>query len=338
MHAKVYDRTVQPVVYRSSAKPQTNGFHEFILLFSILLQIDRVQLTAVYCNRRGVQRQHTKKDPFSQCEQIQEIHMQVKSEYVGTLTTTELMTRMRSTTTCLTWTQTWSMWTRTSTTLETRECFFDCSSVVSLKCRPRLISCTSHLWLKAQDSRSCLIQHVSCSRWVTLSSTSPSTSNFLLFIIFSTPALPSALHVPWVQEGNSHAHCRWGVGSPWLELLLHTFVIMLPDVSAECLHNVGTATCTCQLRTSSVGVIRDSSESSITDIDLNLPSPILCHDGATEIVGTWCWQDGVGAFWLHQSVPCPWPSGTRESISSPGPTKSWPFPRHSPRFSSAQPR
>ena len=35
-------------------KPQTNGFHEFILLFSILLQVDRLQLTAVYCNRRGV--------------------------------------------------------------------------------------------------------------------------------------------------------------------------------------------------------------------------------------------------------------------------------------------
>ena len=27
------------------------------------------------------------KDPFSQCEQLQGIHIQVKSEYVGTLTT-----------------------------------------------------------------------------------------------------------------------------------------------------------------------------------------------------------------------------------------------------------
>ena len=35
-------------------KHQTNGIHEFILLFSILLQIDRLQLTAVYCNRREV--------------------------------------------------------------------------------------------------------------------------------------------------------------------------------------------------------------------------------------------------------------------------------------------
>ena len=32
-------------------KPQTNGFHELILFLS---QIDCLQLTAVYCNRRGV--------------------------------------------------------------------------------------------------------------------------------------------------------------------------------------------------------------------------------------------------------------------------------------------
>ena len=88
-------------------KPQTNGFHEFILLFSILLQIDRLQLTAVCCNRRGC-KDNTSKDPFSQCEQLQGIHIQVKSEYVGTLMTTELMTQSRttSTTTCLMWPQT----------------------------------------------------------------------------------------------------------------------------------------------------------------------------------------------------------------------------------------
>ena len=79
-------------------KPQTNGIHEFILLFSILLQIDRLQLTAVYCNRREVQ-DDTSKDPFSQCENLlnlQGIHIQVKSEYVETLTTSEVMTRMQS--------------------------------------------------------------------------------------------------------------------------------------------------------------------------------------------------------------------------------------------------
>ena len=46
-------------------KPQTNGFHEFILLFSILLEIDRLQLTAVYCNRREVKRQHLKRPVFA---------------------------------------------------------------------------------------------------------------------------------------------------------------------------------------------------------------------------------------------------------------------------------
>ena len=54
MHAKIYDRTGQPVVFDLWVKPQTNGFHEFLLFFSILLQIDRSQLTAVNCNRRGV--------------------------------------------------------------------------------------------------------------------------------------------------------------------------------------------------------------------------------------------------------------------------------------------
>ena len=38
---------------------------------------------------------NTSKDPFSQCEQLQRIHTQVKSEYVGTLST-ELVTRMQS--------------------------------------------------------------------------------------------------------------------------------------------------------------------------------------------------------------------------------------------------
>ena len=41
-------------------------------IYSILLQIDRLQLTAVCCNRR-VCKDNTSKDPFSQCEQIQRI-------------------------------------------------------------------------------------------------------------------------------------------------------------------------------------------------------------------------------------------------------------------------
>ena len=50
----------------------------------------------------------TSKDTCSQCDQLQGIHIQVKSEHVGTLMTTELMTQSRttSTTTCLMWPQT----------------------------------------------------------------------------------------------------------------------------------------------------------------------------------------------------------------------------------------
>ena len=42
---------------------------------------------------------NTSKDPFSQCENLQNlqgIRVQVKSEYVGILTTSEVMTRMQS--------------------------------------------------------------------------------------------------------------------------------------------------------------------------------------------------------------------------------------------------
>ena len=46
-----YDRTVRPVVYRSLAKTSDEWLSR---IHSILLQIDRLQLTAVYCNRRGV--------------------------------------------------------------------------------------------------------------------------------------------------------------------------------------------------------------------------------------------------------------------------------------------
>ena len=42
-------------------KLQANGFHEFVLFY----YIDRLQLTAVYCNRRGVKRQHLKRPVFA---------------------------------------------------------------------------------------------------------------------------------------------------------------------------------------------------------------------------------------------------------------------------------
>ena len=81
MHAKIDDRTGKPVVFALWIKPQTNGFHEFVFIVSLfLLQLDRLQLTAVYCNRRGRCKDNTSKDPFSQCEQLQGIHIQVKFE------------------------------------------------------------------------------------------------------------------------------------------------------------------------------------------------------------------------------------------------------------------
>ena len=51
MQAKVCDRTVRPVVYRSLAKTSDNWLSR---IHFILLQMDRLQLTAVHCNRRGL--------------------------------------------------------------------------------------------------------------------------------------------------------------------------------------------------------------------------------------------------------------------------------------------
>ena len=63
VHAKRYDRTVKPIVFGPWIKPQTNDFHEFVFLFSILLRLDRSQLTAVCCNRR-VCEDNTSQDRF----------------------------------------------------------------------------------------------------------------------------------------------------------------------------------------------------------------------------------------------------------------------------------
>ena len=51
MQAKACDRTGQPVVYRTLAKTSVEWLSR---IHSILLQLDRLQLTAVYCNRREV--------------------------------------------------------------------------------------------------------------------------------------------------------------------------------------------------------------------------------------------------------------------------------------------
>ena len=55
MHAKVYDRTGQPIICRSLGRTLDERLSR---IHSILLQVDRSQLTVVYCNRRGLSRQH----------------------------------------------------------------------------------------------------------------------------------------------------------------------------------------------------------------------------------------------------------------------------------------
>ena len=138
-HAKVYDRTVKPVVlpiFGSNLRRMafTN------LLYCSLFCCNWI----VYSWRRstatdGKCKDNTTKDPFSQCENpqnLQGIHIQVKSECVGTLRTTELMTQSSttSTSTCLMWPQTWSMCTLTRTTTEdlvSALCLFECSVFLS---------------------------------------------------------------------------------------------------------------------------------------------------------------------------------------------------------------
>ena len=89
MHAKRYDRTVKPVVFRLWIKPQTNGFTKLFLLFSVLLPLDRLQLTAVYCNRRGVQRQHLKR-PVCSVNLFKEFAYRSKIEFMVTVATIKI--------------------------------------------------------------------------------------------------------------------------------------------------------------------------------------------------------------------------------------------------------
>ena len=108
--------------------------------------------------------------------------------------TTELMaqSRITSTTTCLMWTQSWSMWTRTSRPTEDSWVpyvwlFYGVSLVSSLFDALHIT-----LWLKCLEFVPHSFQshrHVSCAHWVTLSSTSPSTS------LIICPAFLSALHL-----------------------------------------------------------------------------------------------------------------------------------------------
>ena len=106
MHAKVDDRTGQPVVYRLWVKPHTNDFHEFVFDVLYFVAVGSFTADGGLLQPTGC-KDNTSKDPFSHCEQLQGIRVQVKSEFVGTLMATELMTQSRttSTTTCFMWPQ-----------------------------------------------------------------------------------------------------------------------------------------------------------------------------------------------------------------------------------------
>ena len=61
--AKACDWSGQHVIYRTLSKTSEEWLPR---IHPILLQIDRLQLTAVYCNRRC--KDNTSNDPFSRCE------------------------------------------------------------------------------------------------------------------------------------------------------------------------------------------------------------------------------------------------------------------------------
>ena len=64
--------------------------------FSYRAQVQEQTTPCARCRHQFFCKDNTSQEPFSQCEQLQGIHIQVKSEYVGTLTTSEVMKRMQS--------------------------------------------------------------------------------------------------------------------------------------------------------------------------------------------------------------------------------------------------
>ena len=77
MHAKIYDRTVKPVVFGLWIQPQTCDFHDcssyFVAVGSFTVDGGLLQPT-------GGCKDNTSQDPLSQCEQLQGIFVQVKIE------------------------------------------------------------------------------------------------------------------------------------------------------------------------------------------------------------------------------------------------------------------
>ena len=73
-----YDRTERPVVYRSLEKTSDEWLSR---IHSFLLHIDRLQLTAVYCNRWWVWREHLKRPVFAMWAITRSSHTCEKSIY-----------------------------------------------------------------------------------------------------------------------------------------------------------------------------------------------------------------------------------------------------------------
>ena len=172
-----YDRTEQPVVCRSSGKTSD----ERLSRTYSLSQIDRLELTAVYCNRRGEKGTTPQKDPFSQCEQLQE-NSHTGEKWIRWNTGNDWINDTKQN-------NKHNMFNVAANLkhVETREninwrlvsalCFFFSSVsffvvVVSYVSRWFLVHT---LWLKFAPCSS-HHRHVSCACWVTLASTSPSHS------------------------------------------------------------------------------------------------------------------------------------------------------------------
>ena len=64
MHAKRYDRTVKPVVFRLWIKPQTNDFHEFVFIVLYFVAIGSFTADG------GLLGVRIKRPVFEQCESL----------------------------------------------------------------------------------------------------------------------------------------------------------------------------------------------------------------------------------------------------------------------------
>ena len=79
MHAKLYDGTGKPVVFRLWIKPQTNDVHEFIFVVLHFVAIGSFTAEVGLLQPTGGCKDNTSQDLFSQCEYLQGIRVQVRN-------------------------------------------------------------------------------------------------------------------------------------------------------------------------------------------------------------------------------------------------------------------